>query len=162
MEKNGLANWAYETDLTEDNLQRTVEVGLEVSEFFLESSENASRIKALDLPSQIHRQISLIRRSADPTSDQMRREVKETIGKMTSIFGKAKVPKSKTSKTLTLSDLSDLMRHSRNQKELDWAWRSWRDKVGPRIKSFHTNMVDLLNIGAREHGWIDYGDYFKI
>ena len=73
MAKNAQANWEYETDLSEKDLQKTVDIGLELSEFFLENSENAGHIKTLDLPSTIHRQISLIRRSADPTSEQMRR-----------------------------------------------------------------------------------------
>ncbi|XP_002165887.3 uncharacterized protein LOC100206770 [Hydra vulgaris] len=157
--KNGLANWQYETDLTEDNLQKTVDIGLELSDFFLSSSQNASKLKVLDLPQQMQRQIMLIRRSADPTSEDMRREIKETIGQMTSIFSKAKVKKD--SVEYSLENLTEIMRTSRNKKKLDWAWRSWRDTVGPPIKSLYTNMIDLLNIGAREHGWIDYGDFLR-
>ena len=161
MTKNAQANWEYETDLSEKDLQKTVDIGLELSEFFLENSENAGHIKTLDLPSTIHRQISLIRRSADPTSEQMRREIKETIGHMTSIFGKSKVQKKNSSKNYSLSDLNELFKKSRNRKELNWAWDSWRNKVGPPIRSYFTNLVDLLNVGAREHGWIDYGDFLR-
>ena len=159
MKKNGLANWQYETDLTEENLQKTVDIGLELSDFFLSSSQNASKLKVLDLPQQIQRQIMLIRRNADPTSEDMRREIKETIGQMTGIFSKAKVKKD--SVEYTLANLTEIMRTSRSKKKLDWAWRSWRDTVGPPIKSLYTNMIDLLNIGAREHGWIDYGDFLR-
>lgn len=159
MFKNALANWDYETDLSDKNLQKTIDNGLEVSEFFLKSSENASQIKTLDLPYRMQRQISWIRRSADPTSDEMRREIKETIGKMTSIFGKGKVVKK--SKNYTLNDLTDILRSSKKRSELDWAWKSWRDVVGPPIKALYGNLVDLLNIGAREHGWIDYGNYLR-
>ena len=91
MNRNALTNWGYETDLSDKNLQKTIDIGVEVGDFFLNSSESASQIKTLDLPTRIARQISWIRRSADPTSDEMRREIKETIGKMTSIFGKGKV-----------------------------------------------------------------------
>lgn len=157
--KNGLVNWAYETDLTDKHLEETVNEGLEVSEFFLQSSENASQIKTLDLPGKIHRQISLIRRSAEPTSYPMRREIRETIGKLTSIFGKGKVRKK--SKNYTLSDLTELMKKSKSRKELNWAWKSWRDKVGPPMKVLYSNLVDLLNVGSREHGWIDYGDFLR-
>ena len=159
MNRNALANWDYETELTDDNLQRTINIGLEVSDFFLKSSENASQIKTLDLPNRIQRQISWIRRSADPTSDEMRREIKETIGKMTSIFGKGKVRRKSTN--YTINELTDILRTSRKKVELDWAWKAWRDAVGPPIKTLYGNLVDLLNIGAREHGWIDYGNYLR-
>ena len=33
MTKNAQANWEYETDLSEKNLQKTVDIGLELSEF---------------------------------------------------------------------------------------------------------------------------------
>lgn len=159
MEKNALTNWAYETDLTDKNLQNTIDIGLDLSDFFLNASEAASQIKTLDLPTRIQRQISWIRRSADPTSDEMRREIKETIGKMTSIFGKGKVTKKTT--TYTLAELTDILRTSRKRSELDWAWKAWRDEVGPPIRLLYGNLVDLLNIGAREHGWIDYGNYLR-
>ena len=87
----------------------------------------------------------------------MRREIKETIGKLTSIFGKGKVTKG--SKKYTLNDLTGILMKSKNRTELNWAWRSWRDKVGPPMKNSYGNLIDLLNVGTREHGWIDYGDY---
>ena len=35
MNRNALTNWAYETDLSEKNLQKTIDIGVEVSDFFL-------------------------------------------------------------------------------------------------------------------------------
>lgn len=161
MTKNGLVNWKYETDLTDSNLQKTVEAGMEVSEFFIGSSEDASKLNLLDLPTSVHRQIILIKRSADPSSTPMRSEIKETIGKMASLFGKAKVDDPITNEKLTLSDLSDILKKSRDMKRLNWAWKAWRDKIGGELIEPFASLVDLVEIGAREHGWIDYGSFLR-
>lgn len=158
------ANWDFETNLTNANLERTVAYSQKVSEFMLEASENASKIKILDLPSEMQRQLSIIRRNADSASQELRKEIQQLESKMTSIFGKAKVPriKKKSVKYLSLEpDLSKIMRKSRDPEELLFAWKGWRKAVGPRMKPLYERIVDLLNIGAREHGWIDYGDFLR-
>ncbi len=159
------ASWKYETDLTSENLERTVNLSVIVSEFFLEASENATKIKFLDLPTSMQRQINIIRRNADSASAELRKEVRKLEGKMTSIFGKAKVCRKRKNNScsyLTLEpDLTKIMRKSRNLDKLLFAWKGWRDAVGPKIKPFYERIVDLLNIGAREHGWIDYGDFLR-
>ena len=158
-------NWKYETDLTEENLKATVDASVDETEFFLQASDNTAKLKTLDLPPAIERQITIIRRNADSTSGELRREVRELEAKMTSIFGKAKVPKKKkdgTYKNLTLEpDLTDIMRKSRKPEELLFAWHGWRNAVGPPMKPLYEKMIDLLNIGAREHGWIDYGNFLR-
>ena len=158
------ADWQFETNLTNANLEKTVAYSLKLSEFMLEASENASKIKLLDLPSGIQRQISMIKRSADSSSQELRKEVRQLQADMTSIFGKAKVRRStkKGVKFLALEpDLAKIMRKSRDPNELLFAWKRWRDVVGPATKPLYDRMVDLLNIGAREHIWIDYGDFVR-
>ncbi len=159
------ASWNYETDLTSENLEKTVNLSVTVSEFFLKASEGASKVKTIDLPPHMLRQISLIRRNADSASGELRKEVRELEGKMTSIFGKAKVcrkQKDGQCQYLTLEpDLTKIMRKSRDVDKLLFAWKGWRDEVGPKTKPFYEKIVDLLNIGAREHGYIDYGDFLR-
>ena len=57
--------------------------------------------------------------------------------------------------------MTNIMGKSRDLKELLFAWKSWRDAVGPGIKPYYEKLVDLLNIGAREHGWLDYGNFLR-
>ena len=158
------ADWNFETNLTNANLEKTVSYSEKVSEFMLGASENASKIKMLDLPSGMQRQISIIRRNADSASQELRKEIRQLEGSMTSLFGKAKVRqnKKKSAKFLSLEPhLSKIMRKSRDPNDLLFAWKGWRDAVGPPMKPLYERMVDLLNIGAREHGWIDYGDFLR-
>ena len=50
---------------------------------------------------------------------------------------------------------------SDNIGNLRWAWKVWRDAVGPPIKKLYTKFVDLANQGAVENGFADYGDYWQ-
>ena len=162
--QSSLADWQFETNLTNANLEETVAYSIKLSEFMLEASENASKIKILDLPSDMQRQLSIIKRSADSSSQELRKEVRQLQAEMTSIFGTAKVRRTteKGEKFLSLEpDLAKIMRKSRDPNELLFAWKGWREAVGPATKPLYDRMVDLLNIGAREHIWIDYGDFVR-
>lgn len=163
--QSGEANWKYETDLTDEHLKQVIDIGEEISSFYLQSSANASKIKTLDLPEDLSRQITLIRRSSEPPQKELRMDIKKLIGEMTKIYGSAKVQKRDEKLNLTgnvtQADLSKIFKTSRDMKELNWAWKGWRDAVGPPTKRHFSSLVDLLNIGAREHGWIDYGDYLR-
>lgn len=163
--RSGEVNWNYETDLTDKHLKEVIEIGEEVSSFYLQGSVNASRIKTLDLPEDLSRQISLIKRSSEPPQKELRMDIKKLIGEMTKLYGSAKVQvwdkKLNTTVNMTQSDIARVFKTSRDIKELNRVWKGWRDAVGPPTKRHFSSLIDLLNIGAREHGWIDYGDYLR-
>ena len=56
-------------------------------------------------------------------------------------------------------DLNELMAKSRDYDELLWGWKSWRDAVGPPMRPLYEKLVGLLNSGARDHAWGDYGNF---
>ena len=103
----------------------------------------------------------------------------ETISKMSSriaiklkeIYNKGCVNATKNDvKTLKINgtkclqlhpDLVTIMKKSRDPKELLFAWKNYRDSIGPRIKSTYERFVEYLNIGAKESKWKDYGDYLR-
>ncbi|EDO34063.1 predicted protein, partial [Nematostella vectensis] len=84
------------------------------------------------------------------------------ITNMTEIYSTGKVCLNITRNNTCMSldpDLGNLMSRSRNQDELVWAWRGWRDAVAPPVRGMFQQMVDLLNKGARQHGLGDYGHF---
>ena len=48
-----------------------------------------------------------------------------------------------------------------NLGNLCWAWRVWRKAVGPKMKPLYKQFVDLVNKGAVENGFDDYGDFWR-
>lgn len=49
-------------------------------------------------------------------------------------------------------DLADVMRNSKNYEDLLYAWKSWRDAVGPKIKKIYPQLVSLENKAAKQQG----------
>jgi len=49
-------------------------------------------------------------------------------------------------------DLNHLMETSRDEALLKGAWTSWHQHIGTEAKPLYTNLVRLLNQGARQAG----------
>lgn len=49
-----------------------------------------------------------------------------------------------------------------NKKAINyWIWESWRAAVGPRTKPLYLDLVNLMNIGARNDNFDNIGDIWK-
>ena len=48
-----------------------------------------------------------------------------------------------------------------NLGNLRWAWRVWRKAVGPPVRKYFEEFVKLVNDGAKENGFNDYGEYWR-
>ena len=155
-------SWQYETDLSEYNLRQSVESSTNATRFFIQGSENATSLMTPDLPKDIARQLMLISRSASPKAEDKLRLLNELQAKMTQNYSKGKVHylDKQTTKPQYLEldpDLINIMAKSRDYDKLLFAWKGWRDAVGPKMKPLYEEFVNLLNLGAREHGWVDNG-----
>lgn len=163
----GEASWNYYTDLTSEKEKLSIEASARAARYFLEASDNATKLLTdhVDLPHDIARQIRLIRRNAKPKTPSNVEALEELQSNMTAIYSNGKVCRNSSSnqnECLPLEpDLVDIMGTSRDYNELLWAWQGWREVVGRPLKDQFTKLVDLLNKGAREHEWGDYGHYMR-
>lgn len=159
-------SWQYETDLNERNLQRSVQATTKASLFFIEGSNNATAVlEESGLSKDITRQLMLISRSASPKAEDKLRLLNELQAKMTGIYSRGKVyymdKLTKKRQYLELEPgLINIMAKSRDYNKLLFAWQGWRDAVGPEMKSLYEQFVEIVNLGAREHDWVDNG-YFE-
>lgn len=53
---------------------------------------------------------------------------------------------------VVVTELEEIMATSRDQKELIWAWRGWRDVVGRQIRPVYEYYVHLSNKAAQYNG----------
>lgn len=161
------ASWDYYTDLTPEKNNLSILASTRSNEYFLEASNNASQLLKdhFDLPHDIARQIRLIRRNAMPKSAKDIKALETLQANMTATYSNGKVcRKNSTNQNECLSldpDLGSIMSRSRDYNELLWAWRGWRDAVGPPLKDQFGRLVKLLNKGAREQNWGDYGHFMR-
>jgi len=160
------AAWQYETNLTEANREFSVFNSTFAKAFYLKASESASQIKDVDLSNDMARQIRIIRRNVLPKSPKDIKLIDDLVSNMTKIYSSGKVCKQNNSTNETHCmeldpDLYSLMGKSRDYDELLWGWKGWRDAVGPPMRPLYEKLVNLLNSGARTHGWGDYGNFLR-
>lgn len=161
------ALWDYYTDLTPKKEEVSIEASTRAKEFYLEASNNASSMLSnhVDLSHDVARQMRLIRRNAMPKSQKDVEDIEKLQANMTAKFSNGRVCKNNTAnRTLCMPlfpDLNNFMAKSRDYDELVWAWRGWRDAVGPPMKAQYQELVDKLNLGARQHSWGDYGHFVR-
>ena len=91
--KNTLAWWNYETDMTKEHRQATLEISTETSKYMAEARKNASEfdLSSDELPDAWKRQLILLKRTAAPKSAEDAKEVSKLVSKMTSIYSETRV-----------------------------------------------------------------------
>jgi peptidyl-dipeptidase A len=60
-------------------------------------------------------------------------------------------------RTLTLDDMEDILRMSRDPNETRTLWEGWRAVSSPQMKADYARLVELANEGSRELGYADTG-----
>ena len=164
--KSNQEEWVYQTNLTRKNLEASVQSALDFGDFFRQASYNACKLSSPDLPHDLSRQIMLIGKSASPSSLKEQKQIDELRGNMTALYSKGRVciPNQVTNKCRYLEldpDLYGIMAKSRDYDTLLHVWKGWRDAVGRPMKPLYEKFVKLINVGAREHKWGDYGNYWR-
>ena len=82
------------------------------------------------------------------------RALENAESKLEAVYNAARV--TKVGKSYAIEpELTEVMSTSRDYDELLWAWRGWRDAIGPKAKPLFTEVVTLRNLVARKNGrWL--------
>jgi peptidyl-dipeptidase A len=64
-------------------------------------------------------------------------------------------------KTLTLDDMEDILRTSRDPNETRALWEGWRIVSSPQMTNDYVRLVELANEGSRELGYSDTGALWR-
>lgn len=164
-----LASWRYEIDMTKDSKDETIKWSAITSKFATDNRKKAKQmLKDIDddIPKSMLRQLVLIKRTASSTSEDENKESADLQSKMTSIYSKTVIKKEIDNDTYRfklnqhlLPIMSEVSKS--NLGNLRWAFRVWREAVGTKIKPLYKRFVELVNSGAQENGYEDYGDYWR-
>ncbi|KXS09615.1 zinc-dependent metallopeptidase [Gonapodya prolifera JEL478] len=157
------AAWAYETNVTDENLAKLADADVAFSSFTLRVSRQAAKIaKDCDLsgpeyPSSIRRQIKLLQEMADdtPTTKKDQKRLAEVVGQMTSTYAKARV-----NGMFLDPDLTATLATSRNASELENVYVGWRNANKVSKKAF-AEYVALENNAAIENGFKNMADVWR-
>ncbi|XP_067685542.1 uncharacterized protein [Haliotis asinina] len=162
-----LADWTYNTNITDYNQDRRVEAELKSSQFTKEAAGIANTYNLSGIhDTAIARQLEMIRDiGTDALKDEKKiKQLSEVQAKMEGIFSTGKVCLDKTRPDDCLDLEPGIARkfaNSRDYYELQVIWKQWRDVTGKKMKTLYTQLVDLSNEGVRELGYNDTGEYWR-
>ncbi|MFQ5347220.1 MAG: M2 family metallopeptidase [Rhodothalassiaceae bacterium] len=139
----------------------------------VELAEEAARYKDLDLPPDVARKIKLLRLGlvlpAPSGDDAATKELAEITTELQSAYGKGKYcpgddthlkAYARADGCLSLTELEDVIGHSRDPEELLEAWTGWRT-IAPPMREKYARMVEIANAGARDLGFDDVGAMWR-
>ncbi|XP_044139656.1 angiotensin-converting enzyme 2 [Bufo gargarizans] len=159
-----LAQWEYNTNISDENAQNMNAVGAKWSAFYKNASEFSENYP-LNQVTDNNVKLQLIRLgskgSAVLPNDKYAR-LNTILNEMSAIYSTQTVCTPDGSKCLAFEPgLDSIMLNSQDYHERLWAWEGWRVKAGKKMRKLYEEYVDLENEAARMNGYQDYGDYWR-
>ncbi|OGR60132.1 MAG: peptidyl-dipeptidase [Elusimicrobia bacterium GWA2_69_24] len=160
--KYAFADWTYQTYIIYDTEKLSADTQLALSAASARLAEEAKRYEKLDLPADLRRKLTLLKLSVvapAPQDPKEQKELSDIQAWLQGEYGKGKYCPT-PDKCLTLPDMEDVLRDSRDPKALLDVWKGWRT-VSPPMKAKYARFVELSNKGARDLGYKDTGDFWR-
>ncbi|VEN57412.1 unnamed protein product [Callosobruchus maculatus] len=162
-----LAAWDYETNLTDFNLERKLNVDLKLASFQKEAHLNISRYQLNSISDiNIQRESQLyLQLEEEVLSPQKYRRLKQIISEMITIYSTAKICHYNNPSKCDLvlqPDIEDIFSESSSEAELAYTWIQRRNAVGPKCRNLFQEYVQLTNEAARMNGFADASEYYLL
>ncbi|XP_051840426.1 angiotensin-converting enzyme 2 [Antechinus flavipes] len=163
--QSSLASWDYNTNITDENVQKMNEAAANWSAFYTVQS-NLSREYPLNeiFAYPIRLQLkSLQQKGAAVLSAEKSARLNTILNTMSTLYSTGTVcnPQNPQECLLLEPGLDKIMEESSNYYERLWAWEGWRSKVGKEMRPLYEEYVDLKNELAKGNDYEDYGDYWR-
>ena len=160
------AGWVYSTYITDDTEAlnaRTNQVLLEASKKW---AKDAARFDGVTVPADQRRMLDLLKLQLElvpPSDPKESEEVTKLASKLEAMYGKGKWCKdpSKPDTCLDIEKITDILATSRDEKRLREVWEGWHTISVP-MRGDYTRFVELGNKGAKELGFADMGDLWRL
>jgi len=156
------ADWVKSTFITEDTEILAAQADEKQISAAVKLVKEAQRFRTLQLPQELARKFELLRNSltlATPADPRESAELAQIASSMEGVYGRGKYCPA-GGKCLDLEQLSQILRTSRDPKQLEDAWVGWQSIAKP-IKQPYARYVELGNRGARELGFADTGAMWR-
>jgi len=153
--------WAKATNITDATNAAEAAVNAEGAKLSTELANAAKRFNTLKLPVDMRRKIDGLKRGSSfpaPEKDGAADELAEIMSRLDSRYGTGKFEYK--GKTITLGEASDIIAESRDPAELQAVWEGWRT-ISPPMKADYARMVEIINEGAQELGYVDAGALWR-
>ncbi len=155
------AAWVQATYITPDTQQLAAKAYERFLSWNSEQALAARQFDDLDLDADTARQLKLLRLSNGVPTDPAELSELTTLGsQLEAAYGSGRYCPEGPESCLDLGQLEDTLTESRDPDELLEAWTGWRT-ISPPMRANYRRFVELQNIGARELGFADAGEYWR-
>ncbi|XP_075911324.1 angiotensin-converting enzyme 2-like [Petromyzon marinus] len=160
-----LADWDYNTNVTDANAQASNVKAAEWSEFYGKKSAEARQFDLSKITDRtLKQQLEILREEGSGAlSPDKYAQLNAVMGNMSNIYSTSRICyPDDPSKCLRLDpELEALMASSLDYDERLWAWEGWHRQVGLLMRPLYEQYVELKNEVATLNGYMDYGDYWR-
>ncbi|XP_045527221.1 angiotensin-converting enzyme-like isoform X2 [Pieris brassicae] len=153
-----LASWAYDSNITQYNEDKLLQVSLEIAEeekeYWKETMTYAWHEFYDDDLKRMFKKYSVLGTSALP--EDLNQRLIQAISSMKSTYAKATICdfKDQSKCDLTIEPgVTDIFSSSENAEELKHAWLEWHKAAGAASKSNFTEYVNMYNEAAKLNGF---------
>nr|ATU82846.1 secreted Angiotensin-converting enzyme-like protein [Pristhesancus plagipennis] len=165
--KLALAEWAYSSNITDENLNKKLDLSTEAAKVSIELWTETIKFpwqtfQDADLK-RMFKKYALLGMEALP--EDKYKQYNQIVADMESIYSKAKICdfNNKNKCDLDLEpELTEIMISSRNPDELKHIWVEFRQNTGKKCKELFKQYVELVNEGARLNNVTDNAEFWKI
>jgi len=155
--RSAFSSWAAQTNLNYSTEWLSADAEQAYSAEAAKLAKKAVRFDGVKLDPALRRKflaLKLVVSSPAPPDPKDQKELADTKVWLDSTYGKGKYCPASTTTCLTLDDLEETLRSSRDQAALLDAWQGWRT-ISPVMRPRYTRFVELSNAGARDLGFTD-------
>jgi peptidyl-dipeptidase A len=155
----GRASWVQETFITYDTETLAAARNEVLTGVAVELAKQATRFDGLQLPTDLRRQMELLKRGLvlpAPSDPKLNAELSRLAASLDAQYGAGQYCPPGGGPCKSLPEVDEIMRTSRDPKELLDTWIGWH-KIAPPMRKDYARLVEIANQGARELGYKDTG-----
>lgn len=154
--------WVQATFITDDTNWLLAKARAENTDLAVRYAKEAARFDHVAVDEATRRKLYLLKQflvlpaSSRPGAS---RELADIAARLSADYSIAKF--AYKGKSLTLDDMEEILRTSRDPDETRLLWEGWRAASSPQMKSDYVRLVALANEGSRELGFADTGALWR-
>ena len=156
------AAWVQATYLNYDTNWLMAKANAENTALIMRYAKDAARFENVQVDPVTRRKLYLLKQGLTlpaSTKPGAAEELAAITARLDDDYSTAKLVYN--GKTLTLDDMEDILRTSRDPAEMRTLWEGWRSVSSPKMKSDYVREIELANEGSRELGYADTGALWR-
>ncbi len=156
------ADWVRSTYITKDTAVISSMVAQQYAKWISDRVAQAVQYDGQDLDASTRRTLDRLKTIPElptPSDPAKRKELTEIATELEGLYGAGKYCKSEND-CRDLRQLEDVIAESRDYDELLDAWVGWRT-ISPPMRDIYARYVELVNEGAGELGFSDFGEMWR-